>query len=122
MFLVKCEGHVFTSCFPIEIPKHLESDKGYIQSLVVERSKDETVYLLHEFSVCGKGYFIECFSLEEVLELFDVSRTCLSVEEVAEIIKGRKNVKKVIPYEEPQKPWFFHPKNKLITEDIFVSS
>ena len=120
MSCLKCKGVVFHSCFKITEHQYEEGEKGYLQLLEIDRSKNETIFVVHEFSDNEQmGFFAEYYSYEEALNLYTMLLNYFSKEEVIRLNEERRRVKKLVPYRNTHRPWFFHPTNKFIIDDIF---
>jgi len=124
MGCIFCENRFFSSCFLVKVHKHLEGEKGYIQLLEVERSKNEIVFIINEFFEDKDfGSFTEFFSLEDALEIYLVLSVDFSTKETKiNLMKDSKKIKKIVTYKNNQKPWFYHPRDRYLLSDIFAFS
>lgn len=122
-FCAKSGQRVFNSCFEITVHRYKEGENGYLQLLEVDRSKDETVFIVHEFFDKERiGFFIECHSKGESLRIYSMLLDYFSKKEVFRLIEERRKVEKIVCYKDTHKPWFFHPRDKFIIEDTFALS
>ena len=118
-----CKSHVFNSCFKITVHKHEEKEEGYLQLLEIDRSKNETVFIVHKFSDNNQsGFFMECLLKEEALGLYLMLLDHFYKEEILKLNEDRRRVRKLVIYKDTHRPWFFHPTNKYLLTDTFVPS
>ena len=122
-FCAKLGQQVFNSCFEITVHRHREGENGYLQLLEVNRSKDETVFVVHEFLDKERiGFFFQCYSKGESLRIYSMLLKHFSKEEAFRLAEEKRKFEKMVCYENTHKPWFFHPTNKYLLTDTFISS